>query len=307
MIIYLDIILLLNLFCNLLILSLTKYLARIHVNNYRLCVGAVIATSLVPLILFFPDSLINTFYGKGTYSVFIILCTFGFKGIQYILKSLFLFYFISFSIGGGLFGIHYLVQDSLAPQSNKLLLYVNNVYGDQMSLLLILIGFPLVWLFTKQRMDRHVKEKIKYDQMYDVTIEINEYEHQTVGYIDSGNHLVDPLTNRPVVICDEIFMKKFFTKEEWLILEKCIRENKVDDFPKSMETKIFIVPYQGVEGSTHYLYTIKPKRLIVNYHNGLIETSNVLIGIQLANLTVDQSYHCLLHPQIIHFNAIKIA
>ncbi|MFD2133044.1 sigma-E processing peptidase SpoIIGA [Pseudogracilibacillus auburnensis] len=307
MIIYLDIILLFNLFCNLLILSLTKYLAKVNVNIHRLLFGTIIATALVPLIVYFPFSFFNSLIGKGIYSLFIIFCTFGFKSMQQMFKKLFLFYFISFSIGGGLFGIHYLVQDSFSSKSNKLLLYVNNVYGDQMSLLIILVGFPLVWLFTKSRMDRHVKDKIKYDQMYDVTIEMNGFRHQTIGYIDSGNHLVDPLTNRPVVLCDELFLQQFFAKADWNKLYQSIALNKLTDFPESMEKRLFIVPFQGVGGNNNYLYTIKPDKLIVHYNNELIETTNVLIGIQLNSLTVDNSYHCLLHPQIIHFSAVKTA
>jgi len=289
------------------ILSLTKYLSRVHTTLYRLLLGTMIATSLVPIIVYFPESFFNTFIGKGIFSLFIILCAFGWKGLHQVIKNVCLFYFISFSVGGGLFGIHYLVQDTFFNETNDFLLYVSNIYGDEMSLLIILLGFPLVWLFMKMRMDRHVKDKINYDQMYDVTITINGKSHQTLGFIDSGNQLVDPLTNRPVVICDEVFLERFFTDHDWNTLRAAIVENEMQHFPTALQKQISIVPYQGVGGSSDYLYTIRPDKLMVMYKDVVIETDNVLIGIQLADLTVDHRYHCLLHPNIIYFNTVRTA
>src|SRR5690625_5006756 len=309
LLIYLDIILLLNLLFNLMLLSLTKYLARVHTTKNRLLFGTMIATALVPIIIYFPNSFLNTMIGKGMYSIIIILCTFGWKGIQQVIKNVFVFYFISFAVGGGLFGLHYLVQGAFTHQTNNnnFLLYVKNVYGDEMSLLIIVIGFPLIWLFTKTRMDRHVKDKIKYDQLYKVSLTINGHSQQTMGFIDSGNQLVDPLTNRPVVICDELFLQQFFSKNDWYLLRTAILENEMTNFPISIQKQISIVPYQGVGGSNDYLYTIRPDKLTVMYGDDVIETDNVLIGIQIAHLTIDHSYHCLLHPEIVYFNTVRTA
>lgn len=289
------------------ILLLTKYLARVQLTIYRLLLGTIIATLLVPILIYFPQSFFNSFLGKALYSIFIIICTFGYRGVQQSLKQLFLFYFISFTVGGGLFGLHYLVQDITGSQTTNFLLNVRNIYGDQVSLLLIIIGFPIVWLFTKNRMDRHVKDKIKYDQMYKCVLSFNNQLHQTIGYIDSGNHLVDPLSNRPVVVSDEPFIRKFFNEEDWMMLRNAIVNNDISTIPSVVKSRISIVPFQGVGGSNDFLYTIRPDKLTIFYEENIIETNNVLIGIQLGNLTADQHYHCLLHPQIIHLHAIKSA
>lgn len=286
---------------------LTKYLARSHTNLYRLVVGSLFATLLVPIIVYFPQSFFHTVLGKVLYSIIIIICTFGFRGVQQLLKKLFLFYFVSFSVGGGLFGLHYLVQDTFGNQTTNFLLYVKNIYGDQVSLLLIILGFPIVWLFTKIRMDMHVREKIKYDQMYECFLSFNNQNHQTIGYIDSGNHLVDPLSNRPVIICDEYFLKQFFNEPDWVMLREAIVNNEMSKIPSTIKKQISIVPFQGVGGSNDFLYTIRPDKLTIFYEENIIETNNVLIGIQLGVLTTEQSYQCLLHPQIIHMSSMRSA
>src|SRR5699024_96215 len=114
---------------------------------------------------------------------------------------LLLFYFITFSIGGGLIAAHFLLQNPVGISSNGILT-MEKGYGDPISWIFIIVGFPIVWWFTKNRLDKHATDKIHYDQLYSVTIRLNGEDHSTKGYLDSGNQLVDPLTKKPVIICD---------------------------------------------------------------------------------------------------------
>lgn len=307
LVIYLDLIIMLNVVFNFFLLLLTKYVARETIPWFRLFLGTVIATLLVPLVIYFPNTFIQSLLGKVIYSILIIVVTFGIKSVQQVVANLFIFYFISFTVGGGLIGIQYLTTQSTSISNYNFLLYVNNMYGNQVSLVLLFIGFPLVLYFTKSRLDMHAKEKIKYDQLYEVTIEMNSKNLRTRGFIDSGNHLTDPFTNRPVVICDEILLKQFFDEQDWNLIRKAITEESFEQIPHRFKKLISIVPYQGVEGKSSYMFTMRPDKLVIIYENQLIESRNVLIGIQLANLTVDHRYHCLLHPHIIQFGTVRTA
>src|SRR5690625_2063434 len=244
---------LLNLFCNSMILLLTKLLVRTDTRWYRILIGTIFASLLVPFTIFFPDTLLTKPFGKLLYSILIVLCTFGFHSFHSLGKRLFVFYFVSFAIGGGLFGIHFLLNSSL---SNIDIVYPNNIYGNEISLLFLLIGFPLICLFTKNRMDKHVKDKVNFDQIYQVIIEFNGQSYQTKGFVDSGNHLVDPLTNRPVAICDEKFIQSFFEKKEWDQLKNALERNKLEHIPTSVKDLMYVVPYKGVGGKSSYLYEI---------------------------------------------------
>src|SRR5699024_9373403 len=125
------------------------------------------------------------------------------------------------------------------------------------SWLFILIGFPIVWLFTKQRMDRHGKEKIHYDALYPVTIHMKGKSHNTTGYIDSGNQLIDPFSRKPVVVCDESFVQQWFVKEEWEELKAAFESWDMDNIPMDWIDHIVIIPYQGVQGGNNFIFAIK--------------------------------------------------
>lgn len=285
--VYLDIVFLINLICNAMILLLTAKLIKQRLSLLRLFTSSLIASVIIPFIVFFPTSFINTIPVKLLYSVLIILFTFGWKNWFQLFKRLSMFYFISFVMGGGLLAIQFMTTADL-------------MLTNQINIGFIVIGFPLVWFFTKSQMDNHVMDKIKYDQMYDVTIKLNGKSFNTIGYIDSGNQLVDPLTNRPVIICDEVFLTQFFNEQEWEIIRGIVTQNNQTDLMNELTTRLYIIPYQAVGIASNYLYALKPQNVSITYENEVIETSQVFIGIQLVNLSNEAAYHCLLHPKIIH-------
>lgn len=304
--IYLDVVWALNFLLDFMLLMLTKALVRDNTKIIRIVFGAFIASLIVPITIYFPDHYINSFSGKIVYSFIIILSSFGYITVYRYLKLLFMFYFTTFAIGGGLVGLHFLFSNPITMSSSGIVTF-NKGYGDPVSWLFVIIGFPVVWYFTKYRMDKHVSEKIRYDQLYPVTIEMKDQRYSTMGYIDSGNQLTDKLSNKPVVICDEVFLKQWFTEEDWFNLKEAYETLNMDLIPQDWESRVQIVPYQGVAGSHSYLFTLRPDQLIVRYDNSQIVSQKLLIGIQFGELTKDKSYHCLLHPQIIKLSTIQSA
>ena len=141
--------------------------------------------------------------------------------------------------------IHFLFQQPVSITANGILT-VNHGFGDPISWLFVVIGFPFVWGYTKRRMDRHVVEKIRYDQLCPVTLKIKQQSYSTHGYIDSGNQLLDPITKKPVIICDEPFLKQWFSEEEWKLLKQLQDHLDFTKIPAEWENFIQIVPYQGV-------------------------------------------------------------
>src|SRR5699024_12512558 len=84
--------------------------------------------------------------------------------------------------------------------------------------------------------------------------------------IDSGNKLTDPLSGRPVAVCDASFLKQFFQADEWAEIIQCIETSHLNEFPERLQHRISIVPYQGVGGSG-LLYTIKLDKLTDYYED----------------------------------------
>src|SRR5699024_24293 len=215
------------------------------------------------------------------------VCSFGYNNVQRFMKHIGLFYMTSFIAGGGVNAIQHMLQSPMSKQINDSFWYVSNLNQEQIHMGLFILGFPFVLLLLKIVLDRQGKDKINYDQLYQVWIEMNGVKEETTGYIDSGNQLTDPLTNRPVVICDSAFLQRFFTEREWHAIEQTILTDDINLFPKEWRSRVSIIPYYGVGGETGFLYTIRPDQLRIQYQEETLSTNQVLIGIQLGKLTAD--------------------
>lgn len=299
MTIYLDAVWTLNLFLDWLLLLCTQAIARLQVPKLRIFAGAVVASLIVPVTVYFPESLLAHPAGKLLFSMLIIWTAFGFRSVTRFVKLLLLFYFVTFAVGGSLFAIHYMLQTQAAFTSASFLT-VSTGYGDHVSWLFVAIMFPIALYFTKSRMDKQRFEQFRYDQLHNVQVSINGIAHKTEGFIDSGNHLSDPLTKRPVVICDQLFLRNWFTEEEWQLLAQANSDLDLDLLPKDWPYEFSVVPYQGVNGEGALMLVLKPDSILIEMEQVQIETDRVWIGIQFGNLTADRRYHCLLHPSLVH-------
>src|SRR5699024_3254021 len=172
MVLYLDIILGINLLFDFLVLILTNYLTTSIKQYYRLLCVVVFDACIVPLEFHVTISFLDTVIFKSSYAVMIIFVAFGYNGFYRFTKNISTFMFVMFTVGGGLFGLQFMIRETNFFH-HKLLLTVQNLEGESISLLVLFACFPLFILFMKGKLDRHVKDKIKYDQIYMVTLEID--------------------------------------------------------------------------------------------------------------------------------------
>jgi len=294
--IYLDAVIALNFLFDIVLLMLTNYLVKGHANRLTIVLGALFASMIVPIHLYFPNSFLTSTIGKLIFSMIIVLITFRIISFFDFLKTLLTFYFVTFSIGGGLIAVYYMFEHPITAMMNDFAIHSN--YGDPLSWIFVCISFPIAAYYFKKQMDRQRSEHFLSEQLYTVNIRINKQTYETKAYLDTGNQLIDPLTKRPVVICDAKFVKQWFTKDEWERLSDIHQHKDFSILPKDLSNPIHLVPYYGVSGKREWLMALKPEYLTIYTRGQKIVVKRVLIGIQFGTLSRDKRYHCLLHPQI---------
>ncbi|BBP89140.1 hypothetical protein BsIDN1_27580 [Bacillus safensis] len=72
----------------------------------------------------------------------------------------------------------------------------NDGFGDPISWLFVLTGFPAIWLFSKKRLGEVGKKKRQFDEQVLVEIHIHGEIIRLKGLVDSGNQLYDPMTKK---------------------------------------------------------------------------------------------------------------
>ena len=257
MTIYLDGVLLLNFFFDFILLLSVSILLKRNIKTINLVLGGIIG-SLSTFLLFVSINSIELFLFKIIISILMIITTFGYKNIKYTIKNIIYFYFISIMLGGFL----YIINNSF-DYNNGLIIYNN---GISLNIIVIVIITPIL-LYINIRNIHAIKNK--YNLYYNISIYINNNVINAVAYLDTGNTLVSPYSNKPVILL----------------------RNKSPVFSNLMYS---LIPYNTIE-KQGFIKGYKPDKVCVE---GMGEYFKVVIGLVDTDICMD-GVDCILNIKLL--------
>lgn len=299
MTVYLDVIWLLNLLFDSLLLYLTAIFLKRSIKIWRLLAGGFIG-SLIILFSFTPAAPItNHPVSKLLFSVFMVLIVFGYKRWRFFIKGLLTLYFATFLLGGILIGVHYFVQYD-SKLSLKVL--VSNVqgFGDPISWLFVLIGFPIAWHFSKTKVESMEMTKIQFDQIVQVILTFDQEQLFLKGLVDSGNQLYDPLTKMPVMF---VSVKNGINTFPASIIKLAEEGDSIlmDDveLPDEWQNRLRIVPCRVVGQEHQLIVAIKPDAIKIVKDADEYVFDKGLVSFTMQELSADGAFQCIVHPKML--------
>lgn len=307
MTIYLDVIWLLNFGIDAFLILLTSMVLKRSISKKRVIAGGLVGSSIV-ILMFTPIAAIALHpISKIIISMCIVLASFGYKRFRTFIQTLLMFYFVTFIIGGGMVALHFFFKSD-SELMNGVLATKASGFGDAISWSVVIIGFPVLWFFSKTRIEDVEVRKVHYDQLVKVEIVIDETTLQLTGLIDSGNQLYDPITKTPVMILDCVKLADQLP-QEILNKTKSIEHLTVieEDQAHPWERRLRVIPYRVVGKENQLLIALKPD--VVKVYDGYqtINLSKVLVGMNHTSLSSDGEYDCILHPKMMLHQRIETA
>ncbi|TGB00207.1 sigma-E processing peptidase SpoIIGA [Sporolactobacillus shoreae] len=297
MVLYLDAVWLLNLLIDACLLKLTALMLKRRVYRMRLLFGALMASSVV-LILFTPFAILVTHpLGKFLFSVLIIFITFGYGRLSVFLQNLAAFYFSAFAIGGGLFALHYFFQNGTVYADSRFFNTMN--FGDPISWIFVVLGFPALWLFSKKRMEQTAVRKWADSTGAEITVMIFNQTIRSRALIDSGNKLYDPLTRLPVMFLSR---EACGDKVPAALIQMAEMNDPFQvspDLPGEWESRITWVPYSSVDGTTRYIIAFRPDQVLITHEGRTVECRRTLIALTAQKLSASGDFSSILHPDML--------
>lgn len=299
MTIYLDVIWLLNFCIDALLILLTSIVLKRKIKKRRVMAGALVGSSIV-ILMFTPISQFALHpVSKIFISVIMIFASFGYKRLRTFVQTMLMFYFVTFVIGGGMVAVHFLFQTE-SELWNGVLATRSTGFGDPISWGVVIFGFPVLWYFSRKRIEDTEMRKVHYDQLVRVEIQIDDKRLEMTGLVDSGNQLYDPITKVPVMVVD-VGKTKEVWPEELVERSKNIEElsGTSDTEGHPWEHRLRVVPYRVVGQEHQFLIAVKPDKVKVLYDQQWVETKKVLVGLNHTSLSADGEYDCILHPKML--------
>ena len=239
--IYIDLLLFLNFAFDFILLMTTSLILKRNTKLIRIFIGALIG-SITIIVLFIPFTTLSLFIVKIFLSIIIIISTFGFKDIRYTLNNLFYFYITSILLGGFM----YYLNVEFSYKNIGMVFYHKGIGTNY---LFILVVSPIILLL-------YLKAMKKYKQDNTLNYKVDVYIRNKVinlnGFMDTGNTLIDPYSNKKIII---VYKKRL--------------ENIVND------SNYFLVPIESVNNR----YLLKCIKVDKVYIEGLGIRKDVVIGI----------------------------
>lgn len=233
--IYIDELIMLNFIIDFLILKTTNSILKLNTKTSRLIISSIVGEiSLLYLFVSFNNIELTLF--KLLIGIIMNLISFGYINLKDFIKNLLYFYMFSFFLGGTLY---YLKIESLVKYKYYILL------------------IPIIMNILK-KLTYNLKNIIKLRHKVTIYLKNGNVLYLN-GYMDTGNTLVEPYTNKNVIIIN-----------------------------KDIKEKFFLVPFKTIENSS-LLKCFKPKKV---YIDGIGERNDIVVGVTNKKFN---GFNCLLN------------
>ena len=292
--IYADIIFLINFFVNSAILYIAGVLCRKNMRIWRIAAGGGITALLYTVLVFTPlASLLNIFISPVIFApgIWISLRP---KSIKDFGITLLAAYVTTFAMGGLGMAVMY-VFDGGARQIWSTYSFGMRSFTPQ-NLIVAVVSSFIVLKFAQ----RHIFKKHLTKQAFcRFKIHLLDKMAELNALVDTGNSLIDPISQNPVIIAE-------FDKIKHLLpppVEALFHEANQDDLDAiaagfaagGFSTRIRMIPYSAI-GKSGVIVGFRPDKVeIIESVTGK-ERVDVIIGICDFALSNDGEYHALMNP-----------
>ena len=295
-VIYIDVLFAVNFLVNYLLLRVCCIFSGLKVYKYRIISGSIIGACYA-VLAFFPDfTLIHSTVYKLLISMLIIAVSAPFFSVRSYLKTLLVFYAVSFAFGGCVLGIFYFsnVGARLGAVYSNGILYFNLPWTIlALSGVVFYTSVKLFTIITKRNMQgKNLKKKI--------LLYFKENFVEVTALMDTGNSLVDPVSLSPVIIVEYKLLKNLFSKDIRDDLDRIGNEN-IEWIMNDVTHKglpVRLIPFASLGKENGLLLGFVPDKIEIYDSCGIRIIDKCVVGIYERQLAKDKSFGALLNPYL---------
>lgn len=291
MYVYIDVIVLINLFVNTLLLLLTAWLLGLSYKKTRLAAAVLITVVYVVIFIAYPANLCSHPFAKFLVSAVVLFVAFGKKTWRDFILLLGTFYIISFVLGGAVLGYYFFCQQIVSVHDF-------NFINLDLPLLMqgLLIGALLFYGLAKFIFRRQANENF----ITDVRLTNNRRQIIIRGFWDSGNQLYDITGAKPVILIEEEILRPLFSDAVNQFMAETDEKEWFSRWPSCQDERwkksMAMISYRSIGGSN----------LLIGQHIEQVELKkdnqwcniDCVIGIYPDKLSGDSAYQALLHSDM---------
>ena len=233
--VYIDVLVVLNLFINFLLLSAVSKLFRCEAKRYRLVLGALTG-AVFSLLIYFELHMLLSPALKLLFSAVMIAVSFGFPPWRRFLKLCAALFAVSFLFAGIMTAVWVLIAPPGMALNNGI------VYFDFSPLLFVLL--TVICYLALSLVNRVFKRSAPAELLETVELTVCGKSAVLTALIDTGNQLTEMFSGFPVVVTEFGILSGMMTTELNLLFIS-VYGGKT---PKISDSRFRVIPFDAVSG-----------------------------------------------------------
>jgi stage II sporulation protein GA (sporulation sigma-E factor processing peptidase) len=283
--VYADLTLLINFIMDFIILWATARMVRITPVLSRIGVAAFVGGIYAVGFLLPSLYVFYTFPAKILFSCLMLLIALPLGSWEVFKRAFVFFYAINFTVAGASIACSYMMKGH--NLSSHYLWLVAGIISA------LLIGIFGVKWFSQRIIPGLLRFKVE------MTFEQKRCRGQ--GFLDTGNNLRDPLTNRPVIVAEYDFIKDCLPAD----VRDAIKGNHdasqlLDDLiESSWSRRLRLIPFTSIGKEHGMLVGIRADEVKVEWGQNYPSYKNMVVGIYKGKLSTHNHYQMLIPAEIV--------
>lgn len=279
---YIEFIILQEFVIDFMLLYITGSLFYKKINLKRILFSSLVGV-IYSLSVYLADrEFLSKYIVRFLVSVLLITIAHSPKGFLGYVKFIICFYTLSILIMGIIVASYYF-------------------FNSRLTIILIFIVIFAVYFVFKMLFYEIRKNKSELDYFRDITIYLDGNSVELVGFIDTGNEMLDAISKRPVIIVELNHVKNLFCTEVFNEIKKVYENNSnLIDFMyrKLNEYNFRLLKYNTINSSDEYMIGVIPSKTIIKY-KGSERCVDCIIGLYPRALSDENKFQALLYKKIL--------
>lgn len=287
--VYADITFLVNFIMDFLILWATARLTGIRVVYLRLALAALVGGIYAVGYLLPALSFWYSLPMKLVFSCLLVLIGLLPRNWDDFRKGLIFFYLINFMVAGASIGISFLLQNNSSSSHTDAYFWL---LGG-IACVLLVGGYGKKLLFN-----RIIPQMLKFP----VKLTFGHLCCSGQGFLDTGNGLRDPLTNRPVIIAEYRLLRDCLPGDFQNALESSQTQQEMLEAlsRSSWAHRLRLIPFSSIGKRDGLLVGVRADRIKVHFGKKGLEYNNLVVGIYQDRLSSEDRYQLLIPSEILN-------
>ncbi len=294
-VVYIDVLFLVNFFMDFIVLTVTGAIMRIRTGLLKRILGALFGAACYCITLFLPWES-RVFAGRGIMLIsacIVGIVIYSIRRAGKLCQFLLIFHAAAFFLGGTVTAIYYYT---------KLGYYIRKaVKGDLYAQILagvlavIVLVSCMLGKFTAACIRQRHREKSLY---YEIELLQGKRRKKATALLDTGNHLREPVSRKPVILMDMTFARELLDEETRKAVISFYETGSLSETGEKVP-QIRLVPYHSVGKSHGLLAAIFLDCLQIQMEQRVVEITGVCAAFTEEPVSGRGNYQVLLNAELV--------